>query len=75
MRIDVVLRGGLRGRLPDGSTSLDLPERATAQAILPALGIPSAHCVYVVNGQPVDSKTELRPGARVEVFPPMAGGA
>ncbi len=75
MRIDVVLRGALRSRAPDGNTSLDLPDHATAQAILPALGLPSAHCVYVVNGQPVNGNTELRPGARVEVFPPMAGGA
>ncbi len=75
MRVQVVLKGSLANRLPEGRGFVELPEESSVQAILPGLGLPQVHCVFVVNGAPVTRDAKLQEGCRVEVFPPMAGGA
>lgn len=74
IRVEVILKGALADRVPGGRTTIDLPADALAEAILTALELPVAPCIYAINGVAGRSTAPLQDGDRVVVYPPMAGG-
>jgi len=74
VRVTVTLKGALADRLPGGRGEVEVPEGAPVEAILDALGLPQAPCVYVVDGAPRTRGAPLADGDRVVVHPPQAGG-
>ena len=74
IRVEVTLKGTLADRVPGGRTVLELPVGAPAEAILAAVGLPVAPCVYAINGVAEKGSAPLYDGDRVVVYPPMAGG-
>jgi len=75
IRVDVTLKGSLAPRLPGGRGSLELPAGSSADGVFRELGLPEIHCIVVVNGAVVPRGSALADGDRVQLFPPMAGGA
>lgn len=60
--------------MPDGRGEVEVPDGATVRSVSERLGLPGGHCVFVLNGQTVKLDRPLREGARLQVFPPIAGG-
>lgn len=83
LTVHVKLYGTLRQYRPqtaDGAPhhpfSVSLPPDATVTAVAEALGIPEGlMAVYSLNGESVDPDTPLLNEAKVNLFPPTAGGA
>jgi sulfur carrier protein ThiS len=75
VRVEVTLKGVLAERTPAPRTQVELPEGAPVEQIVTALGLPRGPYVYVVNGGAVRRGTVLQPGDRVQLHPPVAGGA
>ena len=78
MRLTVRLFGDLRRYLPKGQDPLqvELPEGATAMAVLRHLGIhPGEVWVVRANKQVVPEDQPLRDGDDLEVFEPVGGGS
>ncbi len=75
MRVEVVLKGSLAERLPEGRGTVELPDGATVNALGEALGLPAMPCIHVINGTAVERGAPLSDGDRVQIFPPAAGGA
>ncbi|MBI4492915.1 MAG: pseudouridine-5'-phosphate glycosidase [Chloroflexi bacterium] len=81
MVVVVKLHAGLRRLAPQplerGEVQLDLPDSATLQQLLQALGLPEEQVlVALVNGRAErDLAMPLHPGDRVALIPPVAGGS
>lgn len=73
--VRVKLMGMLRSHMP-AEGRLELPESATVEDALAAMGIPGAHVhLVMVNGQHErDRHRRLAPGDELLVLPPVAGG-
>ena len=82
MHINVKTGGQLRHFLPEGSGSqcaLEVPENATAQAVMDQLGLPGDELYLVIlNGavlpQAERSGKTLAENDQLGVFPPLKGG-
>lgn len=80
VKIHVTLHAGLARYAPAGtsgrSTSLEVAPGTTVAGVIRALGMPEdLPCIPVLNDQRADAGTELAEGARLGLFPPLAGGA
>ncbi|MGZ5214264.1 MAG: MoaD/ThiS family protein [Actinomycetota bacterium] len=75
VKVEVVLKGSLAERLPGGRGTVELSDGSTVDALREALGLPTMHCIYVVNGTAVERGAPVSSGDRVQIFPPAAGGA
>ena len=75
MRVHVTLKGTLAAHLPGGRGEVEVADGATVGTLSVQLGLPGGHCVFVINGAAVKAGAALSDGDRVQVFPPMAGGA
>ncbi len=77
MRLTVRLFGDLRKYLPKGQELLriELPEGATAMAVLQEIGIhPGEVWLLRANRQVVPEDQRLEDGDDIEVFEPVGGG-
>lgn len=70
-----MLKGTLAARAPDGSIRLEVDDGAGVEAVAETLDLPRGPYVYVVNGTAVRGSSALQAGDRVQVHPPVAGGA
>lgn len=71
------MHGNLRRFLPEGqeSTSLEVVEGSTVEALLDQLQATHDTWLVAVNGAVVERTTELRAGDLVECYEPAAGGS
>jgi molybdopterin synthase sulfur carrier subunit len=62
---------------PDrGSATVEVPDGATVDQLVGALGIPAdLPRIALVNGREAEPTRRLEPGDEVALFPPLAGGA
>lgn len=78
MRVKVKLFGPLLERLPPENRrmplELELPDGATVNAVVEALGIGDVGAVILVNDQEAHRGKHLNDGDVVSFFPPLAGG-
>ncbi|MGI6358268.1 MAG: sulfur carrier protein ThiS [Bacillota bacterium] len=76
MSIHVLARGQVARLLPPGADNQLLPWSGplTVAELLCKLGIEAKMVTVVVDGQRVDERHQLRDGAKVLLFTPMAGG-
>lgn len=74
MHVALTLKGSLADRLPAGRGTVEVPSGAAVESILAALGLPTLHCIYVVNGSAVPRGTTLQEGDRIQLYPPASGG-
>lgn len=81
MRVKVLLFAGLREAAGGPELELELPEGATVEGLVSALGrvrpalaklLPLAK--VAVNRRVADQGTEIRPGDEVALIPPVGGG-
>jgi sulfur carrier protein ThiS len=77
MRVQLKLIATYREFLPpkyEGKADIDVPEGATAVAVLADLGVPINESVILVDGRSPNPGETLQEGNVVFVFPAMAGG-
>jgi sulfur carrier protein ThiS len=78
VRLTVHLFGDLRRYLPKGQEAMDLemPESATASAVLERIGIhPGEVWLVRANRQVVSEDVPLHDGDELEIFEPVGGGS
>lgn len=74
MKVSVKLFASLRKFGPERQ-ALEVPDRATIDDIVRALGIPATiKLLRVVNGEHRAANDRLRDGDELALFPPIAGG-
>lgn len=81
MRIELALFASLERYLPEGEPSsgrrtrmMDLPDGTTVGEVVACLGLPDDPRVVFIDGRGVEEDAYLREGARLAIFPPVAGG-
>jgi sulfur carrier protein ThiS len=74
MRMKLKLHGFLRGLVPGGARTFDVPEGTTVSGVFDVLGIPVGPCLWIVNGEAAAYDTTLKEGDEVEVAMMAAGG-
>ena len=80
MKIQVKLFASLRKYLPAGTAgdtiTIEVATGATVRDAISALGIPAEHARMIVSAnEQLEPTATLREGQRLDVFPPLAGGA
>lgn len=79
MKVDVALFAHLSSLQPDGrggrrARSFDLPDGATVRTVIDLLGLPEEPRILLLDGRHAKEDTHLTDGARLAIFPPVAGG-
>ncbi|MDG1401855.1 MAG: MoaD/ThiS family protein [Candidatus Binatia bacterium] len=78
MKVTIKLFAGLRKFAPEGGSDeieLELPEGATAEDAVSALGIPEGHAgAAFINNERADLTVSLAEGQVVGLIPPLGGG-
>jgi molybdopterin synthase sulfur carrier subunit len=78
MKVTIKLFAGLRSFAPEGGSDeveLDLPDGATAQDAVNALGIPEGHAgAAFIDNERADLTVALSEGQVVGLIPPLGGG-
>ncbi len=78
MKVTIKLFAALRSFAPEGAgdeVELELPEGATAQDAVLALGIPEGHAgAAFIDNERADLGVSLKAGQTVGLIPPLGGG-
>jgi sulfur carrier protein ThiS len=81
LRIELALFASLEPYLPDGDVGsgrrtrmIDLPDGTTVGEVVALLGLPDQPRICFVNGRGVPDAAVVPDGARLAIFPPVAGG-
>jgi molybdopterin converting factor small subunit len=81
VRIELALFASLEGLLPEGEQGsgrrtrmIDLPDGTTVGEVVALLGLPDQPRVSFIDGRGAGDDAVLREGARLAIFPPVAGG-
>jgi sulfur carrier protein ThiS len=79
MKIEVHLYATLTRYIPEDvrneDRSIEVPDGVTIEEVLETLKVPLDHVKLVfVDGVRANLKSELKPGSRLGVFPPVGGG-
>jgi sulfur carrier protein ThiS len=81
VRVELALFASLEPYLPDGDVGsgrrtrmIDLPDGTTVGEVVARLELPDQPRVCFVNGRGVTETAVVPDGARLAIFPPVAGG-
>ena len=81
MRIELALFASLEPYLPEGDQGsgrrtrmIDLPDGTTVGEVVARLGLPDQPRICFINGRGVPDAALVPDGARLAIFPPVAGG-
>ena len=76
MTITIHMHGNLRRFMPEGADrrALDVPESATGEAVLRALGAEQDTWLVAINNITVERETVLHAGDVLDCFEPVAAG-
>jgi sulfur carrier protein ThiS len=81
VRVELALFASLEPYLPDGDVGsgrrtrmIDLPDGTTVGEVVAHLGLPDQPRVCFVDGRGVSESAAIPDGARLAIFPPVAGG-